>query len=358
MIVFSTTAEEFRWHRTLLAGHPGAGLTRAAASWPTPLYVRFRPGLPELADRDLSFTVVQNVDDLLDVLSSLDGYETLVIDTLGDLEHLVGADVEKVRAIMLALAALPVHVVFLCRLTHKDGRQFPLSCLNGALLDFVDVALVVEDGFLQAYPDDRLPWVFDRSGRLPHEIPLTFTDEYSRLAAVLGQDLSAASAPTAARVVAPPPAAPATAPTPPPAPEPAAAAPVPPPVPRAPAPQAAEPDPEPDPEEGDPDLPMCESQGRLGNECLGRVESKYAEDLSRIRHRKPMCTPCNEAEYAAMPKKIAAPAKAAAPRGPAPTGTPPPRQPRDEDVAVVPHGEVIGQVPPASDPDLRAFLHS
>lgn len=370
IVVFSTADERFEWKRTLLAGHPGHGLTRAAASWPRPLYVRFRPGLPELAGRAVPFTIVQSVDDLLGVLDTMattGPVETLVIDTVEDLEHLIGDDAKKMDVLMGAISALPVHVVLLCRLTHKDGRQFPHSCLNGGILTYVDVALCVEDGRLQARPDDRLPWVLDRSGLLPRTVPLTFTDDYARLAAAMAQDLGARAPQQVAEapdVVAPPPppppapaAAPVAAPAAPPAAPPVAAVAT---VAAAPAVAAPPPAPAAEEEGDDPavELPMCTSQGRLGNPCLGRVESAYARDVSVIRFRKPMCGPCNEAEYEAMPKKIAAPR--ARPTGPAPDGTVPApgRQPRDEDIAVMPHGEVIGQVAPPDDQDLRAFLSS
>jgi hypothetical protein len=100
---------------------------------------------------------------------------------------------------------------------------------------------------------------------------------------------------------------------------------------------------------------MCASQATppAPDYCLGRVESAYARDVSLIRHKKPMCGPCGEAAYEAMPKKLI-PRSQPGPR-PAAGGTP---RPRDEDIAEVPRGEVVGQFTPSDDPDLRALLNS
>lgn len=107
---------------------------------------------------------------------------------------------------------------------------------------------------------------------------------------------------------------------------------------------------------------MCTSQGAQGNECLGQVESDDSLDLSMLRFRKPMCGPCGTAEYEARPKAVPrktrpAPARpepaASAGRTDAPAG----RTGRDEDVAVMPRGDVVGRIA-TGDEALRQFLNT
>lgn len=372
--------------RTLLAGLPGCGLTPAAATWPAPVFALVGMGaLTSVAHLDLPYARVGSIDAFLDLVTVMSqpaearaealgvAAETLVIDTLDSLEDLIEAKPTKVRAILSALSNLPLHVVLLCHTRTVEDRMELRSCVGEEVGSFVDVALLLasrivsvvnEDDhrsqrslvrFMRAWPDARHPWILDRTGSLPSELPLTFEGDFDRLVAAMAT--TNGHKPAHQVAVASPPAktAPVKAAAPP---APVAAPPTPAPV----APPGAqdEDDEDDDEEPEEPEAVAC-TEGREG--CLGVVEPGNALDISVLRHHRPMCPPCEAAVWAERPKSIKRAAKKAAPAPPAGervdpmrAAAPPPQKPAAvETEAVVPRGEVVGQFN-QSDQALRDFL--
>lgn len=374
-LVTTYTARESKEHlRVLVAGRPGSGLSSLAVSWPEPYYLLFGGDLTWI-DADLAYARIATIDDLMSAIGALSGtpedrasqlgvrVSTIVIDTLDGLEHLVGDDPRKMRKLIEALVALPLHVVLLCHVRSAGAfRLEPAVCIPEEVPTYVDMALYLGTQanhmvvrYVRAWPSNEVPWVMDRSGQLPAETVFHKVD-FTFLAGAAGLG----SAPPAARTAqatstAEPLAAPKAAVTK----KAAAAAPPSPPAPVVEEhPHVDDDDGEDadgeEPDDDETELPMCDSQGAQGNDCLGRVESQDSLDLSQVRFSRPMCGPCGKAEYEAMPKVLpprkarATPAKAAPP--------PPPARGPIPEAGALPRGEIVGRIPPSEDKALRDLL--
>lgn len=357
-LVTTQSGPESKQHlRVLVAGRPGSGLSSLAATWPDPYYLLFGGDLTWV-DADLAYARIASIDDLMAAIGALTGspedrasqlgvrVSTVVVDTLDGLEHLVGEEARKMRKLIETLVALPLHVVLLCHVRSAGSRLEPAICIPDEVTTYVDMGLYLGGAHrlvVRAWPTDEVPWVMDRSGELPAET-MSPKVNFTYLAAAAGR--GSAPAPRATAV-----AKTTAAPPPPPPPPPVEA-----------QPEVHDDDGDPDegePDDGEAELPMCDSQGAQGNDCLGRVESQDSLDLSRVRFNRPMCGPCGKAEYEATPKvlparkpRAAPPAKAAqaAPARSAPPGRSAPES------GEIPHGEVVGRIPPPSDKALRDLL--
>lgn len=357
--------------RVLVAGRPGSGLSSLAVSWPQPYYLLFGGDLTWI-DADLAYARIASIDDLMAAIGALSGspedraahmgvrVSTVVVDTLDGLEHLVGDDPRKMRKLIETLAALPLHVVLLCHVRHAGAfRMEPAVCIPDEVATYVDMALYLGTQathmvvrYVRAWPSTEVPWVVDRSGQLPAETVIQRVD-FAFLADAAGLGSAPSAAPAAVQPAAPPKAAVAKKAPPPPAPAPVVEV-----QPEADDGDGDEPDgDEPDgDDDGGADLPMCDSQGAQGNDCLGRVESQDSLDLSKVRFNRPMCGPCGKAEYEAMPKVLPrkarpAPTKAAAP----PPRSDSQREPIPE-AGALPRGEIVGRIRPTEDKALRDLL--
>lgn len=236
----TTGIAEYGQHmKALFCGNPGAGKTLTSSTFPNPYYISAEGGLMSIARRFLPFHELESTDELREILKALrqdrnvrgnllgvnGPIDTIVVDTIDEVQKIfirerLGAEkgsdatlklqdygwlAEKLEGVIRAFRNLDMNVVFTCHMketTDEDsgitsfkpglvGRTveyLPASCdLNFALLTRTET--VVEDGkankrivrYMQTYGDQKFPWVKDRSGRLPMEFPINFTDDYQRL---------------------------------------------------------------------------------------------------------------------------------------------------------------------------------
>ena len=235
------------WVKQLVCGEPGSGKTLTGSTWPEPLYINAEGGLMSIADRNLPAIDVKDTSTLVELRQELAQkpnireknlgvpVSTVVVDTFDEIARLfqkermeqTGKDAmaiqdwgwlgEQLRAMVRAYRNLPLNVIFNCHLKtvtdEETGKMFLKPAIAGAMGDeiagYVDLAVVltarphteVVKGqnvrtivrAMQTFPDSRMPWVKDRSGRMPMEFPINFEDDYERLHALIFGGAKAAS---------------------------------------------------------------------------------------------------------------------------------------------------------------------
>lgn len=328
------SAEYGRYIKALICGDPGAGKTLISSTFPNPLFASAEGGLMSLATRNIPYIEVKGSSDLLAIKHALDqapsvrkellGFpvDTVVIDTIDEVQRILirerleenkkesmqlqdwGWLGEQMQAIIRGFRNLDLNVVMTCHLKesqdNESGRVWFEPGLQGAIgkqiSAYVDLALLLKsntvsrvvDGEAQKVfvrslvtrPDTSHGWIKDRSGALPAEIEVNFTDDYTRIAGQIYGQIDALPA-TQEVAVAEPEAKPdepvveavpdlVMQPTP-------AAAPV-----EAPK-QVEVPVPDPAPKPAAPEAPV-----RTCAECGIEVDGDQA-DLSRIRFRQVLC---------------------------------------------------------------------
>lgn len=349
-----------KYTKALICGDPGAGKTLISSTWPNPLFASAEGGLMSIADRDIPYVKVGALDDLVRVKNALDqdsdvraqvfGFEidTVVIDTIDEVqqimirERLQNERIESMRladwnwlneqmtALIRGFRNLDMHVVFTCHLKEasdsETGKTWIKPGLQGGSADkiaaYVDLALVLKTALrtevvgdeaqrvqkrsLQTFPDSMHPWIKDRSGKLPQEFEVNFTDDFKRIEELIFGESSlpeGAVTELQEKEVAVEPVAPVE-------PEPVAVAqePVKEPVAELPQEEAVappEPKTEETPEQSGPRnrLPEGVTPNDLGHgvnifctQCGNELEDENRADLSRIRYRKILCKPCFEAQ--------------------------------------------------------------
>jgi hypothetical protein len=236
LTVRRTGAPEYNKIKMLLAGAPGSGKTLLSSTFPNAIYASAEGGLMSIADRNIPFVEIASIDQLYALKVMLDQEEkvrtdtfgfpidTVVVDTIDEIQRIMVRErLEETRKDSMALqdygwmkeqmTALirgfrnitNLNVVFCVHLSDKTdsvtGKMFVRPGLQGAIGDeipaYVDLALVlrsvsrvevvegqaqkVTQRILQSVPDDLYDWVKDRSGKLPPEILVNFTDDYERI---------------------------------------------------------------------------------------------------------------------------------------------------------------------------------
>lgn len=241
-----TGSEEYgRWVKALVVGEPGSGKTLLSSTFPNPYYASAEGGTMSIAHKKLPITKIQSSDQLLELLMILDQtpkarssllkldrpVETVVLDTIDEIQNIIirerleaekktaltlpdyGWLREQMRTIIRNFRNLDMHVVFTChvkesrddelgRIVYKPGMQGGIA---DEMAGFVDLALFltarsrleivnnqpqpVIERLLTAFPDTQHPWVKDRSGRLPAEIPVNFKDDFDRIYKLIFEDI-------------------------------------------------------------------------------------------------------------------------------------------------------------------------
>lgn len=374
------------WWRVLLAGMPGAGMTRFGAELPG-AYFLTTPGT-QLRSAHVPFCQVANVSDLTEVIAACalppderaqelgSPTHVLVVDGIDGIDRLLRRDPDKLRMLLETFSSLPLDVLLLCHLRLQGGVEPDLS-IGANVGSYVDMALLLRatattglDGSprrvhsVHAWPDATNPWVVDHTGQLPAGMDVV------ELAGALRPAPTTPTTPTTAEPPAPPtqaatPTAPAaTVETPPakrrrtravaPAPEPAPVPASEPPTPPSPLDEDDEDD---EGDEGEDELDDEDELERPPCGLCGEPVSEDAQDLSEMRRQhlpppdgvgKLLCIVCGPREWE---KKAGERAKAAPRRRrtrPAPEPPQPP--PPSDDVgsggptAALPSGQVVGQV--------------
>lgn len=234
--------------KMLVAGEPGSGKTLTASTWPNPLYLDCEGRMMSLKGRKgLKKARITTLNDLEEMIGKLDQssavrtkvlgspVDTVVVDTLDEVARMViqerlasekretmsmqdwGYLGDTLRFIVRRLRNIEdLHVIFnvhLKQTSEEDsGRTFWKPQIQGAMGDeiaaYVDIAVVLKSGtikdpktnervvkrWFQTYQDPNYSWIKDHSGALPMEFPVTFADDYERLAHLIyGDSASPAS---------------------------------------------------------------------------------------------------------------------------------------------------------------------
>lgn len=232
------TAEYGKYMRVLLGGDPGSGKTLMSSTFPNPYYLSAEGGLMSVARKFLPYLELTKTDDLREVLTLLrqepatrgkmlgapGPVDTIVVDTIDEVsklfmkERLTARNIEafdnykdwgwlgdKVESVIRAFRNLPLNVVFTVHLKQdKDEGSGEISFLPNLygqtsrfLPGAVDLAFALQSRssativegksarsvfrYAQTYQDNKYPWAKDRSGRVSHEFPINFEDDYDRL---------------------------------------------------------------------------------------------------------------------------------------------------------------------------------
>lgn len=231
-----TGADDYGQHMKVLVGGPaGAGKTLLSSTFPNAIFASAESGLMSVARKRLRYAVINHTDELLDLKNKLSQdpgvratmlggpVDTLVVDTIDEIQRLFvqerkqakhsdkfdmqdwGWLGDQMRVVLRGLRNLDMNVVFTVHTKEvqdsDSGKIYIRPALQGAVGDeiaqYMDLALMLKtennrvlDGkevkqvtnrFLQTFPDERHDWIKDRSGQLPSNFPVNFTDDYDRL---------------------------------------------------------------------------------------------------------------------------------------------------------------------------------
>lgn len=230
-----TGSDEYGRHiRALFCGPAGAGKTLISSTFPDPFYSSAEQGLMSVADRNIPFTQITASTQFRETIAILKKapneredilgtpVETFVVDTLDWIQKIFIQERRKLtgketmqrddwgwigelwRPMLRAMVNLDMNVVFTCHLVEisdEDGPTRYKPSLQGAIgneiADYVDIAVPIrtsstkeivdgeivikEHRYLQTYKDSMYEWIKDRSGKLPREFPVNFTDDFARM---------------------------------------------------------------------------------------------------------------------------------------------------------------------------------
>lgn len=225
--------------RLLVAGPPGSGKTLFASTAPNVLYVNAEGGMMSVVDRQPHVLDLRNSGQLMELRMALDQepdvqekiigtpVDTVVLDTIDEIARILvrerlestKKDVlaiqdwgwlgDQLRGIVRGFRNLDINLIINVHLkTSEDsesGRTIVSPAIQGAMGDeipgYVDLAVKLVarsmtkmvDGqgirevvrYFQTYPDIQHPWIKDRSGKLPLEFPVNFSDDWKRLDAMI-----------------------------------------------------------------------------------------------------------------------------------------------------------------------------
>lgn len=224
-----------RYMKVMIGGDPGAGKTLLSSQWPNAFYASAEGGLMSIAKKNIPYTNIREMSELLSLKVALDNdaetreellgfpVETLVVDTIDEVQRIMirerladqrrdtlqlqdwGYIGEQMAAVVRGFRNLDMHVIFTCHLkevTDSDsGRVSYKPQMQGQYADQiaaqVDLALLLKSyttngivdskpvkithRILQTCPDNNHLWIKDRSGKLPAEFPVTFTDDFAKI---------------------------------------------------------------------------------------------------------------------------------------------------------------------------------
>jgi hypothetical protein len=223
-----------RFIKALIFGEPGSGKTLISSTFPNPLYASAEGGLMSIADRDIPYVEIHSMEDMLGIKNTVSqepkvreeilGFpvDTIVIDTLDEVQQIMMADrlrsqrsksfeqkdwgwlLDQMRAMVRGFRNLPIHVVFTCHLKEVSDdtqRVWNKPALQGSIADgiagYVDLSLLlqsnlvnetvngklqrVEKRTLLTAPSPKFPFLKDRSGKLPTEMDVNFSDDFDRI---------------------------------------------------------------------------------------------------------------------------------------------------------------------------------
>jgi len=241
LIIRSTGVEEYldasgEAHvKALILGAPSAGKTRSASFWPKPIFADCEKGRMSIADRGVPYAEVNTRADMDALLRRVEveckrppadrRWQTFVLDTIDSYQRIVtqerlrserkealsgfadwGYLDSQMTALIARLVALPMNLVVNSHIkASQDGDDGPIVWqpkLKGDvreqiaaefdLVGWMNTHWEIENTpsgdnkvltrTVQWYPEPRFPILKDRSGQLPRETDVTFSDaDYSGL---------------------------------------------------------------------------------------------------------------------------------------------------------------------------------
>jgi hypothetical protein len=237
-ITLTGSSDYGKYLKILLAGSPGVGKTRFAATAKNCLYLNAEGGSMSIADKKIpsieitDTKVLQTVRGLLaqdpEVVAQTLGFEvkTVILDTYDEVarlfirerirdEHLSGMEAgdwawlnERLNDLVSGFRSLPYNVIITCH-TKKDDVGPDDSILykldlSGALAHQLPGAVDVSCVMVRRYNDEDLSsrrliytdnlrgydWIKDRSGKLPHVFEADFESGFEELYNKIFSDVS------------------------------------------------------------------------------------------------------------------------------------------------------------------------
>ncbi len=246
---FTGSADYGQYLSVLIAGPPGHGKTRFAATAKDPFFLDAEGGLMSIADKHIPAAKIESSEDLFiarNILSlgpekaaeiltkgQVKTIGTVVIDTFDEVSRILirermeheGSDTMKpadwmwlgdqLNAIIRGFRGLDMHVIFCSHIKDQtDGEtgktyykldiagatahQLPAAVELSLLLRTREV-LVPQEGsdesikerqaVIYTRPDVRHEWIKDRGGRLDDIIELDFVDDFQRIVATVYKDV-------------------------------------------------------------------------------------------------------------------------------------------------------------------------
>lgn len=230
-------AEYGHYIKAMVAGDPGSGKTRTASTWPNVLYANVEGGLMSVADRNPAYVDIATTPDLKELRLALKQnpkvrestfgipVDTVIVDTFDEIAKMfmterqaaTGHEFQRddwgwlgdeLRGVLRGFRNLDLHVVINVHLkTSEDqqsGQTIQKAAIQGAVGDeiaaYFDLALLLRSRvitvpdpadpkkvirqiarYYQTYSDLQHPWIKDRSGQLPSEMPVNFDDDFARM---------------------------------------------------------------------------------------------------------------------------------------------------------------------------------
>lgn len=235
-----TGAEDYSDHLSyLIAGPPGKGKTRFAATAKNPYLLNAEAGTMSIADKHIPMTKIDSSETLMAVKNILAlgplkaeeilGFpvETVIIDTFDEVSRIMIHErlrrekkdgmgpgdwtwlADQLAAIARGFGALEMNVIFTCHVKDQqdgDNVYFKLD-IGGAsahqLPGMVDEAFMLNDRTVAEYvdgvetsvrkqylftaPTSKYEWVKDHSGELEEIIELNFEDDFQSIVAKIGE---------------------------------------------------------------------------------------------------------------------------------------------------------------------------
>lgn len=236
IIIRKTGAADYgRFIKMLICGSPGAGKTILSSTAPDPLYLSAEGGLMSVADRNIPYVDIRDIETLFkmktlferpaDFVEEALGFpvKTVIIDTIDEIQRILIRErltttkqdaiklqdwsyiADHMSNIVKGFRNLNMNVIFTCHLKEVNdtdtGRTSYKPQIQGGFADQiagqVDLALLLKSTtksevvdskierviyrILSTTPDPQYEWIKDRSGKLPKELEVNFKDDFERI---------------------------------------------------------------------------------------------------------------------------------------------------------------------------------